>query len=103
MAVVAVVATVNVRWMLANRCRAVMTRATRTQHLRMVHRIDRFPHVCGVAIFADIGRLHVLRPLACGVCAVVAAKAVAGNIDVIEVSRDPASRRVAVLAVIATV
>jgi len=55
-----------------------------------------------MAVLAKIGRLNVRQVLADRVSAVVAAEAVRGDIDMIEVRRNPANRRMAVIAVVAT-
>ena len=53
-----------------------------------------------MAIFADIGCLDVCRIFPYCVCAVVTAKAVAGDIHVVEIRRHPANRAVTVIAIV---
>jgi len=87
MTVVAVVTAVDVRWVLAGRRDAVMTSATSANNLRMVDGKHGRPHITGVAVFADVARLHMRRVLTGGLRTVVAAETVAGNVHVIEVRR----------------
>ncbi len=54
-----------------------------------------------VAVFADICRLNVRWAFTGRIGAVVASDAVTRNVHVIEVCRQPASRRVTIVAVIA--
>ena len=54
-----------------------------------------------MAVLADIGRRDVGRALAGCVGAVVAADAVARDVHVIEIGREPGDGRVAVVAIIA--
>ncbi len=100
-AVVAVVAAVYVSRVLAACCDAVMAGAAGTYHLRVVNRKDRRPDVRCMAVFADVAGLHVRRAFAGGIRAVMAAHAVPCDIHVIEIRRQPASGRVAVVTVIA--
>ena len=53
----------------------------------MVDRKHRRPHITGVTVFANVGRLHVRGAFTRSVGAVVATEAVAGDIHVIEVRR----------------
>ena len=59
MAVVAIVATGNVRRVLACRDIAVVTRPAGTDDLRMVNHGDRLPESGGMAVLAGIGRLNM--------------------------------------------
>ena len=80
---------------------AVMAGRTGTQHLRMVdYRYGR-PGRRGVAVLTHICRRHVCRVFAGRVGAVVAADAVARDIHVIEIRRDPGDGCMAVVAVVA--
>ncbi len=54
-----------------------------------------------MAIFADIGRLHVRRTFACRIEAVVTGEAVARDIAVVEHGRDPGRARMAIIAAVA--
>ena len=83
-------------------CRdAVMTRAAGAQDLCVVHGKHGRKYIGRMTVFANVARLHMRRAFACRVSAVVAAKAVAGDVDVIEVRRQPANRRMTVVAVVA--
>ena len=83
-------------------CRdTVMTRATGAQDLCVVHGKHGRKHIGRMTVFANVARLHMRRAFACRVSAVVAAKAVAGDVHVIEVRRQPADRGVTVVAVVA--
>ncbi len=85
MAIIAVVAARDVSRVFA-RCRnAVMAAIAGTQYLGVIDRHDRRPQICGVAVLADIRRLHVSRIFSCRVRAVMAAHAVPGNVYVAEV------------------
>ncbi len=87
MAVVAVVAAVDMRRSLAGGGNAIVTRTAGPDYLRMVDREYGREDVGCVAVLADIGGLYMRRVLADGLRAVVAACAVACNVDVIEVRR----------------
>jgi len=86
-AVVAIIAAGDMRGMLAGRDDAVMTGAAGTDDLGMVDRVSRGPDVRRVAVFADVAGLDVIWRLAGRVRAVMAAKAVASDVDVIEIRR----------------
>jgi len=85
MAVLAVVTTVDMTLVLAGRDDAVVTGSAGTNHLGVFDRIDRYPHIRCVAVFADVAGLYVRLGLARGFGTVVAAEAVAGDVGVIEV------------------
>lgn len=55
-----------------------------------------------MAVLADVAGLYVCRGLARGLGSVVAAEAIARDIDVIEVRGHPTGCRMAVIAVVAT-
>lgn len=78
---------------------AIMARRTRAENLVVIHRCNRRPNRCAVAIFADVGCLDVGRSLADGIGAVVATNAVIHDVDVVEVGGQPRDCRVAVIAV----
>lgn len=67
----------------------------------MVDRIGRQPRDRVMAIFTNACRLDVRRVLAGCVRAVMAARTVTRDVDVIKVGGYPAGRRVAVIAVVA--
>ena len=99
--VVAGVAAVYVRRVLAGRNEAVMTRAADAQNVRVIDGKDRRKHVGIVAVFADIAGLDMRRSLAGGFHAIVAVDAVARNIYMVEIRRQPAKRRMTVVAGVA--
>ena len=90
MAVIAVIAAGDMRWVFAGRYCAVMTGAAGANDLDVVDRVNRYPDVRGMAVFANIGRLNMRQVLARSVGAVMAAGTVARNIYVIEIRRQPA-------------
>jgi len=101
-AVVAIVATGDMRRVFS-RCRdAVMTGTASTGYLCVVDSIDGRPYVGAMAVLADIRRLYVSQVLARGFRAVMATDAVAGDVYVIEVRGPPGNRRVTIVASIVT-
>ena len=102
MTVVAVVAAVDVSRMFAGRRHAIVTGATGTDDLGVIDGEHGRPDIRRMAVLTDIAGLHVICRFACGVHSVVTAKAVARDVHVIEVGGQPASRRMAIVAVIAT-
>ena len=101
MAQTALLSSVKVIRILTRCRRAVVARGTRTQYLRVIDSNDGRPHGRAVAVLADVRGLRVLRTLARRIGAVVAARAVAGDIRVVEIRRPPRDRRVTVIAVVA--
>ena len=101
MAVIAVVATRNMSRVLARSRCAIVAGAAGTDNLRVVDSECRQPGIRCMAIFADIRCLNVILVLAGRVDAVVTAYAVAGDIDVVKIRRQPARGRVAIFAVVA--
>lgn len=49
--------------------------------------VDRSPDITRVAVFANVTGLNMRQRLSCGLSTVMAAEAVTGNIDMIEVRR----------------
>ena len=84
---------------LAGRYCAVMTGAAGTQHLRMVYRVNGHPDIRVMAVFANIGCLNMREALAGGFDTVVTTDTVAGDSYVIEIGRQPASRRVTIVTI----
>lgn len=72
MAVITVVAAAYMRRVLAGCNNTIVTRATGANDLSMVNGDGRLKSYCAVAVFADIGRLHVNWAFARGGYAVVA-------------------------------
>ena len=87
MAVITICAAANVSCMFASRRHAVMAGTACTQNLRVVDRDDGNKRNCAMAVFADVGCLHVCRALASPGSAVMAADAVAENTGVVEIRR----------------
>ena len=88
-AVVAVVAARNVRWMFASRCRAVVARTASPNDLGVIDGVGRHEDVRVMAILADVRRLDMCGVLAHRVDAVMAAAAVINDTQVIEIRRAP--------------
>lgn len=87
MTVIAIVAARDVGRMLTGCRSAVMTGATASHYLCMVHGHDRRPQVRRVAVFTHIRRLNMCRTLSRSIGAVVAARTVAGDVHMVEVCR----------------
>ncbi len=92
MAVIAGIATENMRWVLARRDRAVMTGIARTDDLCVVYGKDRCKYVGVVAVLADVTGLNVSEILANGIGAIVTVDTVADNVEMIKVCGQPADR-----------
>lgn len=91
-AIVTVVAACNVCRVLASGEYAVVAGPASSKNLRMVYGERRRPQVCRMAVFANVCCLSVIGCLARRLYAVVAVHAVAGNVDVIEIGREPGNR-----------
>lgn len=102
-AVVAGVATRNVVWSLSGRRESVVTGATASGYLGVVDNVHRRKRIRVVAIFAHVGRCHVGRVFSGCIRTVVAARTISRDIDVVEVGRYPASRRMTIVASVAAV
>ena len=85
MAVVAVIAAGDMRWVLACRDDAVMAGAASADDLGVVHCESWNPDVRVMAVFANICCQNVCRVFAGRFDAVVAACAIAGDADVIKI------------------
>lgn len=84
------------------RCRhSVVTGRAGPQYLAVVNGENGREHIRRMAVFTYVGRLYVCRVLARSVRAVMAAEAVARNIHVIEIRRQPGNCAVTVIAVVA--
>lgn len=86
-AIVAIIAAGNMRWMSSGRLHPVVTTAARAKNLGVINGKDRREDVSGMAVLAYVGRLHMRGSLTGGIGAVVAVNAVAGDVDVVEISR----------------
>ena len=100
-AVVAGVAARDVRRVLPGGDRAVMAGETGSDDLQMINHVGRRPDDVVMAVLTDVGRIDVVRPLACRLGAVVAAEAVTRDIHMIEIRRDPRVGGVAIVTVVA--
>ena len=99
-AVIAIIATRNVRCMLAGCRSAVVARAAGSEYLRMVDGYGGFESGRAMAVLADIGRLYVGRAFA-GCCStVVAAHAVSSDACVIKYGGKPRAHGMAIVALI---
>ncbi len=87
MTAIAVGAARDMGGMFARRSNAIVTGAAFTQHLTVVHCESRRPNIRIVAILADVSGLYMRETLASRLNSVVAADAVARNIQVVEISR----------------
>lgn len=85
--IVAGIAAGNVCRVLANCDDAVVTGTTGADHLGVIDHHHRREQVGCMAILAYVGRLYVGRIFARGIRTVVAANAISGDIDVIEIRR----------------
>ena len=97
-AVVTSIAAIDMGRMLTRCDHAVVTGIAGSHHLRVIYRIYRHPYIGVVAVLADVAGLDVGRVLALRLCTVMAAEAVSDNIYMVEVSRNPASRCVTIIA-----
>ena len=88
-AIIAVVTTREMSGMLSGGSDAIVTRPTAAEHLCMVHQVGWRKGHRVVAILADIGGLHVRWVLTGRIGPVMAAGAVAGDVDVIKIRRHP--------------
>jgi hypothetical protein len=95
-------ATRNVVRIFSGRDDAIMARAARTDYLSMVNRVGRHPGIGVVAIFTDVRGLDVVEVLAGRFRSVVAAGAITSNAYMVKVGWQPAGRRMAVVAGVAT-
>ena len=86
--------------MLAGSDDTVVTRIAGSDNLCMVDGKHRREHVCVVAVLAYVAGLNMRRILARCVHAVVAINAVASNVDVIEIGRQPALCRVTIVTIV---
>jgi len=97
----AVLRRVEVPWVLPCCERTVVAGRAGPKYLVVIHIGHWRPHICAVAILANIGCLNVQRTLACRVGSIVTTTAVVNDVGVVEVRRHPGGRRVTVIAVIA--
>jgi len=100
-AIVAVIAAGNMRRVLAGCGNTVVTGIAGANDLHVINQVGRRENDIVVTVFANIARLYMCRVLAERVGAVMTAEAIIGDVDVIEIRRHPANRRVAIITVIA--
>lgn len=91
MAVIAIIAAGDMRWVFANGYHTVMTRAAGPNNLSVVDSKSRNPGIRRMAIFADNAGKNMVGILARCVSTVMAACTIAGDVDVVEIRRQPAS------------
>jgi len=101
MAVIAIVVAGDVRRVFARCSKSVMTGAAVTQHLCVIHRVGGGPDAAVMAVLTDVGCLHMRKVFASGIQTIVAAHAIASDVQVVERRRPPRNRRMAVVAGIA--
>jgi len=100
-AVVAIIAAGDMRWVFARRDDAVMAGAASADYLSMVHCESWNPDVRVMAVFANICCQNMCRIFAGRFDAVVAACAIASDADVIEIRGQPTGCRMTVIAIVA--
>jgi hypothetical protein len=100
-AVVAVIAALHVRRILARGDRAVMAGSAAAGYLSMVDGISGRPERVVVAVLTNIGRIDVRRILAASFGAVVASETVVADTGMVEPGWRPYRRLVTILAVVA--
>ena len=101
MAVIAVVAARDMRWVLTGGGDAIVTGAATSDYLGVIDDHHGLPHVRSVAVFADIRRQRVCLIFSCRIRAVMAVDAAAGDRRMIESCRQPGDCRVTVVAGVA--
>jgi len=99
--VIAGVATDNMRRVLACGNRAVVAGVAGTDHVGVIYPVHRCEGRNIVAVLTKISGLNMRRSLAGRVRTIVAAQAVIGDIDMVNVGGNPARRRMAVIAGVA--
>lgn len=103
MTVVASIAARDMSRVFADGSDTVMARATSTDYLGVIDREYGRPNCRVMAIFADIGGLHMRWVLASRLRAVMTADAIANNIYMIKIRRYPDGCDVTVVAGVAAV
>lgn len=89
MAVVAIIAAGDMCWVLAGCDNAVVARAASTDNLGVIHGVCWHPDIGIVAVFANLRCQNMRRVFASYLYAVVAACAIAGDTNVIEIRGQP--------------
>jgi len=100
-AILAGIATGNVRRVLARGDDAIMAGVAASYYLGVINSHHRREYIRGVAVFTNIRRLDVCRVLADRLSTVVAAKTVTGDVHVIEIRGQPTDCAVTVIAGVA--
>ena len=101
MTVIAVIAAGDMSRMFTGRDQAVMARRTDSKYLCVIYRVGRCPENIVVAVLANIGCVYMRWVLTGGTCAVMTIDAVARDVGMIEIRRNPRRGCVAVIAVVA--
>lgn len=86
-AVVAACAARDMCWIFTGCRNAIVAGTAFAQYLSVINRDCRCPNIRAVAVLADVRRLYVREVFACGFNAVVAANAVAANVNMIKIRR----------------
>ena len=100
MTVVAIIATGDMRWVLACSNDAVVAGTASADDLSVVHGVRWRPDIRVMAVFANFRGQNVCRVLAGCFNAVVAACAIAGDAYVVKIRGQPASCRMAVITIV---
>ena len=101
MAIVTIVAAGDMGRMLAGGYDAIVAGVAGSDDLRVINGEHWREYVGVVAVFTDICSLNVVLVFACCLHTIVTVDAISGDIQVIEIRRQPSSRRVAVVTSIA--
>ncbi len=101
MTILAIVAAADVGRMLASCDRAVVTTGTRAKYLRVINGIRGGKDIRRMTVFTDFRRNDVSRVLTRGVDTIVAANAVAGDIDMVKIGWQPGDGRVTIVTIVA--
>ena len=101
MTIIAGITARKMRRVFTGGCCAVVAGEAGADDLRVIHGVGRVPDDIVVAILADIGGVDMCQALAGGIGAVMTIDAVACDIGMIEVGRNPRRGRMAIVAGVA--
>ena len=85
----------------SDRSDAVVTRATCANYLCMVDCENRRKNITRVTVFAHIHGLNMGRILACCISSIVTTKAIASDVHVVKIRRQPGHGRMAIITIVA--